>query len=197
VRFVRTTGLESICGNHDNKFVRYHKHELVKLETGKANPMRFNEDKLSTYKQLNDADHAWLAGLPDFLLLEELQLLVVHAGVRPGQDPLGQSGNIYRHCRYVYKENFSLAKLDTTTYAQPEGSSFWADLYDGDLSIVHGHHILDYNSPTVKLNDKGARVFSIDTGCCYGGKLTALVLRDDLSKPEFVQVQAKKAYRER
>ena len=44
-------------------------------------------------------------------------------------------------------------------------------------------------------NEFGARCYAIDTGCCFGGRLTALVTTDD--KPgdwDIVQVQANKVY---
>jgi len=199
VRFARENKFESVCGNHDNKFIRYHGHEVKRLASLDAprpykNPMRFNEDKHQTYNGLTQEDHDWLASLPDFILLESLKTLVVHAGVMPGRDPLGQPGNVYRHCRYVSDKDLSLVNLDTSTYAKPEGSTFWADLYDGGLNVVHGHHVIDMENPKVTTTKTGSgRVFGIDTGCCFGGRLTAAIFNED-GGHEFVQVAASKVY---
>jgi bis(5'-nucleosyl)-tetraphosphatase (symmetrical) len=201
VRFARENKFESVCGNHDNKFVRYRNHELKRLAslTGPKpykNPMRFNEDKHRTYNGLNEEDHIWLASLPDSILVDGLELFVVHAGVMPGRDPRNQPGNVYRHCRYVFDKDFSLANLNTTTYAKPEGSTFWADLYNENLNIIHGHHVIDMAEPKVMVNKAGYRVFGIDTGCVFGGRLTAAVF-DGHGQYEFVQVQAQKIYYDR
>ncbi|WP_343747343.1 metallophosphoesterase [Fluviicola sp.] len=65
----------------------------------------------------------------------------------------------------------------------PEGK-FWTDYYEGSKTILYGHHVVG-DSPKRVNNTIGT-----DTGCCHGGKLTAIEL------PGFVvhQVQAKKDY---
>ncbi len=198
VRFVKTANFECVAGNHDNKFARYYRHEKKRLSAEKAggkkykNPMRLNAEKQAVYDSMTDAELKWLSNLPDSIHLKDLNVLVVHAGVQPGREPMGQPGNVYRHCRYVYDKDFKLATLDTTTFAKPEGSSLWGQLYDGKMDIIHGHHVGDMEDPQIFVNTNGGRAIGIDTGCCFGGKLTAYVM--DWSGDSYVQVTARKAY---
>jgi serine/threonine protein phosphatase 1 len=62
--------------------------------------------------------------------------------------------------------------------------TYWTDYYEGQKTIIYGHHVVG-ELPEIKNNTIG-----IDTGCCHGGKLTAIEL------PGFIvhQVQSKKDY---
>jgi hypothetical protein len=207
VRYVREQRFNCVEGNHDNKFKRYYLHELAREKSIERkdkkvykNPMRFSAEKMAIYKSLSDDDLSWLANLPSSIVLNNHGAhgtLVVHAGVLPGRTPLWQNSNVYRHCRYVYKDPpYRMAKLDTTTYACPEGSVYWAELYKEAANIIHGHHVHNLETPKIYTNDFGATVSGIDTGCCFGGKLTAVILTVGLPNV-YVQVQAKKAYKDR
>ena len=57
-------GYHCVLGNHDEKYIRWFKHELNRELTGKANPMEFGEDKLATVEMLTSEDIAWLSKLP-------------------------------------------------------------------------------------------------------------------------------------
>lgn len=195
VRFVRNQGFDCVAGNHDNKLGRFFKHEQkVKLSKKKyKNPMRLRDDKRAAYDALTTDELRWLVDLPNFIYLGESNTLVVHAGVQPGREPLGQPGNVYRHIRYVNEQTYDLEKLDTTTFAQPKGSKLWGELYNGSLTVVHGHHVGNLTTPQVHTNSNGGRVIGIDTGCCFGGKLTAWIFNTDGSD-DCVQVDAKKVH---
>lgn len=200
VRYVREQGFDCVAGNHDNKFARFYQHEKKRLASLNKkgtkslykNPMRLRDDKRKTYDSLTDTERQWLCDLPDFIHLPDYNLLVVHAGVQPGVDPLMQAGNVYRHCRYVNVNTGKLENLDTTTFAQPKNSELWGDLYDGKLDIIHGHHVGDMEKPLIKQNKNGGRAIGIDTGCCFGGRLTAYVI--GWTGDSFIQVKAKKEH---
>lgn len=205
IRYIREKGFECVAGNHDNKFARFYQHEKKRQasltlmandpsQKPYKNPMRIRKDRRITYDSLADEDRQWLVGLPNFIHLTKHNLLVVHAGVQPGVDPLTQSGNVYRHCRYVNKDTGKLENLDTTTFAKPKNSELWADLYDGTLDIVYGHHVGDMEKPEVKLNKSGGKTIGIDTGCCFGGHLSAYVVDEPGGAHYFVQVKAKKVH---
>ena len=74
--------------------------------------------------------------------------------------------------------------------AVPRGNSydgpFWFDQYEGPGTVFFGHTVLE--EPVVRESAIG-----LDTGCVYGGSLTAYDYRRD----EFVSVSAERTYRER
>ena len=64
----------------------------------------------------------------------------------------------------------------------------WGDRYDGRLGFaVYGHQV--YNE--VKIHEYA---MGIDTGCCFGGKLTAAHFKEGKTRPEFTQIPARKNY---
>lgn len=203
VRFAMDSDVECVAGNHDNKFARYWGHEKKRLASVARrdkkiykNPMRMREDKRKDYESLDDEEREFLCTLPNSIYVEEHKILVVHAGVRPGRWPFDQPGNIYRHCRYIYEDDLKLATLDTTTYAQPEGSKLWPELYTYDTHVVYGHHVESMTDPAIRVNQIGGVTVGLDTGCCFGGRLTALVIEEG-EENRFVQVDARKVYMDR
>jgi hypothetical protein len=71
------------------------------------------------------------------------------------------------------------------TSKAPPGAAFWASLYDGSLGhVIFGHS--GFLEPALFPHATG-----IDTGCCFGRELCALIL------PEwrFVTVPARKVYK--
>lgn len=200
VCFAMENDIECVAGNHDNKFARFWNHEKKHVASIARhdkkiyeNPVRLSEDKRRDYDSLSDEEREFLCSLPNSIYIEEHKILVVHAGVRPGRPPFDQPGNIYRHCRYVYEDDLKLATLDTTTYARPKGSKLWSELYAHDTHIVYGHHVESMNDPAIRINQAGGVTVGIDTGCCFGGRLTALVIERG-RKNQFVQVNARRVY---
>ncbi len=64
----------------------------------------------------------------------------------------------------------------------------WEVGYMGGKTIVHGH--IPTKEPTLRHVSNGGRVVNVDTGCCFGGKLTAL----RFPEMEFISVPAKAVY---
>jgi len=94
-----------------------------------------------------DEVRAFLAGLPSHLLLDGGRLVVVHAGL-----PRAMHGR----------------DVPAVTAAALGGvEPGWADAYRGSGVVVHGH--LPVRTPAWR-----RRTIDIDTGCVYGGHLTAL-----------------------
>lgn len=96
----------------------------------------------------------------------------VHAGIEQGRAP-----------RDTNPENLvSLRRLRT------KGSPFWYEIYSGSNLIIFGH--TPGKMPRQRRIDGKLVALGIDTGCVYGGKLTAYSPELD----EFVQVAAKATY---
>ena len=126
---------------------------------------------LATIAQLRDAGllDAALALFASFPLYVDLgDTAVVHAGVRPGV-PLAEQARL------------DLLKMKTAD-GTPEGPMWW-DEYAGPHRIIFGHHVV--RDPLVLPHAIG-----LDTGCVYGGKLTAYTLETG----EFTSVRAADTY---
>jgi hypothetical protein len=72
------------------------------------------------------------------------------------------------------------------------GAHFWTEFWSGPESVVYGHNVHSEENPLIEEVSPGVTCYGLDTGCCFGGRLTALILETK----EIVQVQAKRAYYE-
>lgn len=108
----------------------------------------------------------WVAALPPYLDLGDY--LVVHAGLRPGLSLADQDIKDLTEIRQV---------------VDGDNPTPWFDLYEGDQTVIFGHWV--FSEPVVRKNALG-----IDTGCVYGGRLTACVL----PQRELISVPARRAY---
>jgi diadenosine tetraphosphatase ApaH/serine/threonine PP2A family protein phosphatase len=93
--------------------------------------------------------------------------------------------------RFVDKDGRPLPlSADNST---PEGAQPWDCLHDPARGrVVYGHNVWSLEEPRVN-ND----CYGIDTGACFGGRLTGYIEDLATGAVEFVQVQARKAYSER
>ena len=146
----------SVIGNHDDKFMRWLKGRNVKLTHGLD---RTVEQYAGEGDTLRSRTLAFLDTLPSHAWVDDGLLAVAHAGVREGM--LGKS--------YPKARDFGLYGDSTGRPAAdglPERFNWGAD-YRGRTAVVYGH------TPVAEpewLNN----TMCIDTGCVFGGKLTAL-----------------------
>lgn len=193
VRFIRLGGYECVCGNHDDKQIRYHEHFKIKNKNPQYKiPVRLSDDKKRTREQLSEEDLEWMAKLPKKIYIEKYNLLVVHAGVMPYMNPLHQPDEFYMYCRYIDKNTYKMMHL-TSNFKQPPGSVLWANVYNGEVNIVYGHNVYDLSKPHIRTNKKGYKTWGLDTGCVFGGHLTAIVFKDN-EEPTIHQIKAAKVY---
>lgn len=133
-----------------------------------------NEQKLLDGKaripSLTDEDRRYIESMPVVVSWEGN--LVVHGGVSP-KKPLKQ------HSQKDLQETRSL-------YGGGYEGVFWFEKYERDRRVFFGHTVLD--APL----DAGEAI-GLDTGCVYGGMLTAY----DCGNDEFVTVEPDRKYRER
>ncbi len=135
---------------------------------------------------LSDADWAYLEAMPLWRSLPAHALLVVHAGLLPGVAIEAQSA---RHLLYLR----GIDDDGRPTERRDEGTP-WGARYVGPPHVVFGHNA----QPEPQLHPAAT---GIDTGCVYGGALTALVLADgERVRPlperrdQLVSVPARRAY---
>lgn len=151
--FQTHTYARSIQGNHERKHIRSFRGEIPP-----ALSQRITREQLG-------ADYpaavAFMATFPLYLELPEA--LLVHGFWEPGVPLTAQRET-------VIAGTLSGEKYLTERYGRP-----WYELYDGAKPLIVGHHDYLHNGQPLVYRE---RVFGIDTGCCYGGALTALVLPD-------------------
>jgi diadenosine tetraphosphatase ApaH/serine/threonine PP2A family protein phosphatase len=131
---------------------------------------------------------AFLRRLPLHLDFPSLGVVAVHGGVLPNGrrfDPALVPREAALELRYIRRD------AHRTWFGVPKGKQtdsdpFWADVWDGDRIIVYGH--TPRREPRVH-----ERALGLDTGCVYGGKLTAAVF-DAPERWTLVSVPARRKY---
>jgi Calcineurin-like phosphoesterase len=155
-------------------------HE-ARVLAGRAGTVRLGGMHAAVSASLSREDWVLLETSPLWLELPEHGALIVHAGMVPGVPLLEQTPETLLHIRTVH---------------HPDGSqSLWGATYRDEPHVVFGHHAL----AKLQLHPYCT---GLDTGCVYGGALTALVLdrgepvpRDaELRRRRLVQVSARRAY---
>lgn len=195
VRLVRDLGYWCILGNHEEKALRFLRHEARReREPGYKNPMKaVPEPRRSEWLSLDGEERAYLAHCPPFLdVLTDWY--AVHGGFVPGLHPYDQRVPEMIRCRWVDDagKHVGMVGMDPS---MPAGARPWMEAFDGPFNVVCGHAVHSLTDPRVDRTASGFEAWSIDTGCCFGGRLTALVL--DEANPEYrgiVQVQARRQY---
>jgi hypothetical protein len=148
---LRAVGARAVRGNHDDKLVRWYANPKIPL----------NEQHRKTAARLRKRHWAFLVKLPLWLDLPEHGVRVVHAGVVPGVAIERQDPKTLLYIRSIAADGRPLEQRDKT---------LWGERYVGPPHIVFGHNAM----PEPQLHPWAT---GIDTGCVYGGRLTALVLR--------------------
>ena len=180
VQLVRNmiVGGSALCvpGNHDLKLMRKLNGKDVRITHGLAN-------SLAEIDALPDGDRAafckelveFLDGLVSHYVLDDGKLVVAHAGMKQEMQGRG-SGKVREFA--LYGETTG----ETDEFGLPVRYN-WAAEYRGQAMVVYGH-------TPVPEPDWLNRTVNIDTGCVFGGKLTAL----RYPEKEFVSVPAARTY---
>lgn len=194
VRRARELGAGCVMGNHEEKHIRWRNWE-TKLAKGEAkkNPMRrFDEARMIEHNNLNEDDMNYLRAMPKTIGLGHQPWLVVHAGFECNGVPhTEQSRDSVCRVRNVGPDG-RMASNHKDPLVDVPGSVPWATRWQGPENVIYGHAVHSRTEPRVDAHS-GYACYGIDTGCVFGGRLTALVLPDG-KPPEFVQVQAKREY---
>ncbi len=161
LRYVNDNNIKSVLGNHEDKIVRYLKHQ----KSSNKNPITLDSDEQNIVNELNPTDIYYLNSMPLFIKFNNITIL--HGGLsnKDNLEKLSKNGKsrILR-TRYLDRNN------NFISYGMEDNQSvFWADIYNGNQGfIVYGHQ--KFNE--IKINK---HALGIDTGCVYGGKLTATI----------------------
>ena len=165
---------DALCipGNHEAKLLRALNGRDVTTGHGLAETLAQLADEPAA---LRTQVVTFIDGLVSHLVLDDGNLVVAHAGLR--EDMHGRASGAVR--------SFALYG-DTTGETDEFGLPVrypWAEDYRGDAMVVYGHTPVP---EAVWLN----RTICIDTGCVFGGALTAL----RYPERELVSVPAERTY---
>jgi hypothetical protein len=180
VQFAREAGAAAaaVLGNHDAHVIRVRaaRHGLAPPPPKGIRPVH---DRVAA--ELTDADWAYLEALPLFLRLGpehsgEADTVVLHGGAVPGIPIEKQSRENLINMRSITSDGEPSKKI--------EGKP-WAAVWPGPERIIFGHD-------AVRGLQEHRFATGLDTGCVYGGRLTALILPER----DLVSVRARKVYAE-
>jgi len=161
-----------VPGNHDMKLMRKLRGRDVQITHGLAESLAQLEAETPEFHQ-QVAD--FIDDLVSHYVLDEGKLVVAHAGMKASMQGRG-SGKVRDFA--LYGETTG----ETDEFGLPVRYN-WADEYRGQAMVVYGHTPI----PEPEwLN----RTINIDTGCVFGGRLTAL----RYPERELVSVPSKHTY---
>ncbi len=164
----------AVPGNHDVRLLKYLRGKNVALTHGIDRTIAELEKKGDSFKA-EVAD--FIDGLISHYVLDDGKLVIVHAGLK--EEYIGRgSARVREFC--LYGETTG----ETDSYGLPVRLD-WTSDYRGRATVVYGH-----------VAGRKARMLNntccIDTGCVFGGKLTAY----RYPERELVSVDAKVRYYE-
>lgn len=162
----------AVPGNHDAKLLRWLKGSKVRMTHGIAETISQLEGEPESFR--NEVRN-FIEGLVSNLWLDGGRLAVAHAGIK--EEMLGRASALIREfCLYGETSG------ETDEFGLPI-RYHWAAEYTGETTIVYGHTPV----PEAEwLNN----TLCVDTGCVFGGRLTAL----RWPEREIVSVPAARAY---
>jgi hypothetical protein len=172
---VRRLGGRAVRGNHEAKLLAW-RH--------RRDPMGPDHERVA--RKLSDDEWGYLESLPLWLDVPEHGLRIVHAGVVPGEDVEATAPQALLKMRTIDARG--------RWSDEPDAGDPWGTRYVGPPHVVFGHNARA--EPQLHPWATG-----IDTGCVYGGRLTALVLdagepmpRGDKARRKLESVPAARRY---
>ncbi len=163
-----------VAGNHESKLVRKLKGRNVQVSHGLAESLE--QLKLESPEFQHQATQ-FMDGLISHYVLDDGNLVVAHAGMK--EEYQGRaSARVRDFC--LYGETTG----ETDEWGLPVRAN-WAAGYRGNATVVYGHTPV---AEPVWLN----RTINVDTGCVFGGRLTALRYPEN----ELISVPAARVYYE-
>ena len=157
---VRRTGAIVVRGNHEQKLLDWRRARAAWMHGEAAAKPPISRMHRDLARSLRPVDWTLLETAPLFVDLEEHGVRVVHAGIVPGVAMDAQSPQTMMRIRTIRVRG---PKRGKTT------NVLWGTCYAGPPQIIFGHNA----APGLQLH---AWATGLDTGCVYGGRLTAMVL---------------------
>lgn len=160
IALAREIGALAVRGNHDERMVRWWNGGKDEAERA-AGLAAMKPAHRRVAESLREEDLEWLSDLPLWLRLPEHQALVVHGGLFPGVPLEEQDVDLLLNLRSI--------TADERPSKRAGGGTPWAASWKGPEHVYFGHDA-----------KRGLQIHpfatGLDTGCVYGGRLTAMVL---------------------
>jgi protein phosphatase len=169
---IETRAALCVPGNHDIKLMRKLRGKDVQITHGLANSLeQLDKESPEFRRQVSE----FLDGLVSHYVLDDGKLVVAHAGMKEEMQGRG-SGKVRDFAMYGETTG------ETDEFGLPVRYN-WAAEYRGRAMVVYGH-------TPVPQPDWLNRTINIDTGCVFGGSLTAL----RYPEKELVSIPARVTY---
>lgn len=172
---VRAGSAFCVPGNHDIKFMRAIWGKKVQVTHGLDESLRQFEAREENYRGFSRIAAEFINKLVSHYVLDDGRLVVAHAGMKEEMQGRG-SGKVRDFA--LYGETTG----ETDEFGLPVRYN-WAAEYRGRAMVVYGH-------TPVPAPEWLNRTINIDTGCVFGGQLTAL----RYPERELVSVPAARIY---
>lgn len=170
----RETGAIVVRGNHEQKLIDWRNSRNAWVHGGAEAKPPMGKMHRDVARSLRPVDWTILETSLFWLDLPEHGVRVVHAGVVPGVPLASQRMDTLMRIRTVPGRDRQGKKAPV----------LWGTKYVGPPHVIFGHNA----APGLQLH---AWATGLDTGCVYGGRLTAMVLGMNQKVPRaFVQRQA-------
>jgi hypothetical protein len=145
-----------VAGNHDAALLRWFEGRALHLKHGLEETVTSLMAESASFRA---EVQQFIASLKGHLWVDDGKLAIAHAGIR--ETMIGRSsGRVRAFTLYGDTEPKPAADGLPTRY-------HWALGYQGPVSVVYGH------TPVADVGWVN-NTLCIDTGCCFGGRLTAL-----------------------
>jgi predicted phosphodiesterase len=168
IELAREYRVEAIVGNHELRLLTARKEKKPNL---------LKDYDHATVEQLTQEDWEYLEAMPNVLYQARLDTVFVHGGFLPDMPWQKQAVELITSIQVIDKMGKAAKRSDAPDAAP------WADSWHGSPFAVYGH------TPRPNVLERPGSM-GIDTGCVYGGHLTAYIVEDKT----LVEVRAHKAY---
>jgi diadenosine tetraphosphatase ApaH/serine/threonine PP2A family protein phosphatase len=157
----RRLGASAPVGNHEQRLL-----DAFRARASGGKGPKLSPSHQAIVEQLSPEDWALLSALPLFVDVPEHGVIVAHAGIDPSLPLASQDPWVVTHVR----------SIDEQGKPSEKWGELWGARYSGPEHIVFGHNAR--KRPQLHPYATG-----LDTGCVYGGRLTAMLLPEGAAPP--------------